>query len=77
MILAKESTRFRAAGLRWHARYCGDNKVSLEEAAAVLGLLAMLDGRRAKAAAQAMAGLLDSRPLLPAAEVLMRWADSG
>jgi hypothetical protein len=76
LILAKEPTRFRAAALRWHARYCGDNKVSLEEATAVLGLLAMLDGHRAKPAAVAFAGLLDSRTLLPASEVLMRWADS-
>jgi hypothetical protein len=71
LILAKEPARFRAAALRWHARYCGD-----KEATAVLGLLAMLDGRRAKPAAQALAGLLDSRTLLPAAEALMRWADS-
>jgi hypothetical protein len=75
LILAKEPARFRAAALRWHARYCGDNKVSLEEATAVLGLLAMLDGRRAETAAQALAGLLNSRTLLPASEVLMRWAD--
>jgi hypothetical protein len=65
LILAQEPVRFRAAALRWHARYCGDNKASLEEATAVLGLLAMLDGRRAKTAAQALAGLLDSRRLLP------------
>jgi hypothetical protein len=76
LILGKEPTRFRAAALRWHARYCGDNKVSLEEAAAVLGLLAMLEGRQARAAAQALAGLLGSRTLLRAAEVLVRWADS-
>ena len=75
LILAKEPTRFRAAALRWHARYCGDNRVSLKEATAVLGLLAMLDGRRGKTAAQALAGLLNSRTLLPASEVLMRWAD--
>jgi hypothetical protein len=75
LILAKEPTRFRAAALRWHARYCGDNKVSTEEATAVLGLLAMLEGRRAKPAAQALAGLLNSRTLLPAAEVLIRWAN--
>jgi hypothetical protein len=61
--------------LRWHARHCGDNKVSLEEATAVLGLLAMLDGLRAKLAAQALAGLIDTRTLVPAAEALMRWAD--
>jgi hypothetical protein len=51
--------------------------VTIEEATAVLGLLAMLEGRRAKPAAQALAGLLDSRTLLPAAEVLVRWADGG
>ena len=39
LILAKEPMRFRAAALRWHARYCGDNKVSIEEATAMLGLL--------------------------------------
>jgi hypothetical protein len=75
LILDKEPTKFRAAALRWHARYCGDNRVSIEEATAVLGLLAMLEGRRAKPAARALAGLLDSRTLLPAAEALMRWAD--
>ena len=41
----------------------------------MLGLLAMLEGRRARPAAQALAGLLDSRALLPAAEVLVRWAE--
>ena len=75
LILAKEPTRFRAA-LRWHARYCGDNNVSIEEATAVLGLLAMLEGRRGKPAAQALSGLLDSRTLLPAAEVLVPSPDS-
>jgi hypothetical protein len=75
LILAKEPVRFRAAALRWHARYCGDNKASLEEATAVLGLLAMLDGRRAKPAAEAHAGLHRTRPHLPASEVLVRWAD--
>ena len=74
LILAKEPAKFRAAALRWHARYCGDNKVTVEEATAVLGLLAMLEGRRAKAAAQALAGLCESRTLLPAAEALIRWA---
>jgi len=75
LILAKEPARFRAAALRWHARYCADTRASLEEATAVLGLLAMLEGRRAKTAARALADLLDSRTLLPAAEVLVRWAD--
>jgi hypothetical protein len=42
----------------------------------VLGLLTMLEGRRVEPAARALAGLLDNRTILPAAEVLMRWADS-
>jgi len=75
LILAKEPARFRAAALRWHARYCADTRASLEEATAVLGLLAMLEGRRARTAARALAGLLDNRTLLPAAEVLVRWAE--
>jgi hypothetical protein len=45
----------------------------MEEATAVLGLVVMLEGRRAKPAAQALAGLLDSRTLLPAAEVAGSW----
>ena len=52
-----------------------DTGASLEEAAAVLGLLAMLDGRRAQTAARALALFLDSRTFLPAGEVLMRWAE--
>ncbi len=43
LILAKEPPRFRAAALRWHARYCADTRASLEEATSVLGLLAMLE----------------------------------
>jgi hypothetical protein len=76
LILAKEPPRFRAAALRWHARYCADTRASLEEATAVLGLLAMLEGRRDRTAASALADLLDNRTLLPAAETLMRWADT-
>jgi hypothetical protein len=34
LILAKEPTRFGAAALRRHARYCGNTKASLEEATA-------------------------------------------
>ena len=63
LILAKDPSRFRAAALRWQARYVSDTRASVEKATAVLGLVAMLEGRRAKPADQALAGLLDSRPL--------------
>lgn len=49
----------------------------LEEATAVLELLVMLEGRPARPAAHSLAGLLDSRTLLPAGEVLVRWANKG
>ena len=39
----------------------------------MLGLLAVLEGRRATTAAQGLADLLDSRTLLPVAELLVRW----
>jgi hypothetical protein len=42
----------------------------------VLGLLAMPKAGEGKPAAQALAGLFHSRTLLPAAEVLIRWADA-
>jgi hypothetical protein len=74
LILAHEPSRIRPAALRWHSRYCAETRASLEEATAVLGLLAMLEGRRARTAARALAELLDGRTLLPAGEVLMRWA---
>jgi hypothetical protein len=57
-------------------RKSDEARASLEEATAVLGLLAMLEGRRAREAARALAELLDGRTLLPVAEVLMRWANT-
>jgi hypothetical protein len=41
--------------------------------AAVLGLSAMLEGRQLSQGLELLRGLLDSRTLLPPAEVLMRW----
>ena len=41
----------------------------------MLGLLAMLEGGRTRTAARVLADLLDDRTLLPAADVLVRWAD--
>lgn len=70
LILTQEPQRFRAAALRGHSRYVADTRASLEEATAVLGLLAMLEGRGARTAARALAELLDNRTLMPAVEVL-------
>jgi hypothetical protein len=70
-----EPGRFRRAALRWHARYCGDlPDVGFEEAHAVLACLAGLAGRRPKAAAGALAELVNRRGLERASEILFRWA---
>jgi hypothetical protein len=75
LLLVDEPARFRRAALRWHARYCADvPDVGLEEAQAVLACLAGLSGRRPKAAASALAELVNRRGLERASEVLFRWA---
>jgi hypothetical protein len=75
LLLVDERTRFRRAALRWYARYCSDlPDVGFEEAQAVLACLAGLTGRRPKAAASALAELVNRRGLERASEVLFRWA---
>ena len=75
LLLVDEPARFRRAALRWHARYCADvPDVGFEEAQAVLACLAGLAGRRPKAAASALAELVNRRGLERASEVLFRWA---
>jgi hypothetical protein len=75
LLLVDEPAKFRRAALRWHARYCGDlPDVGFEEAQAVLACLAGLTGRRPKAAASALAELVNRRGLERASEVLFRWA---
>jgi hypothetical protein len=75
LLLVDDPTKFRRAALRWHARYCGDvPDVGFEEAQAVLACLAGLTGRRPKAAASALAELVNWRGLERASEVLLRWA---
>jgi hypothetical protein len=75
LLLVDEPGKFRRAALRWHARYCADvPDVGFEEAQAVLACLAGLTGRRPKAAASALAELVNRRGLERASEALMRWA---
>ena len=75
LLLVDEPRKFRRAALRWHARYCADvPDVGFEEAQAVLACLAGLAGRRPKAAASALAELVNRRGLERASEVLFRWA---
>jgi hypothetical protein len=75
LLLVDDPKKFRRAALRWHARYCGDlPDVGFEEAHAVLACLAGIAGRRPKAAAGALAELVNRRGLERASEILFRWA---
>jgi hypothetical protein len=73
----QEPARFERAALRWHARFVAEVRtMGLGEAAAVLGLLAVLNGERGKHAAHALAELCDRRDLHAVARVLARWAEA-
>jgi hypothetical protein len=75
--LRDDGARFDRAIVRWQARYATETAgVTVEEAQAVLALVAALRGPRAASAAHALAELLDRRGLERAGEVLIRWADN-
>lgn len=77
LLLVDESSKFRRAALRWHARYCADvPDVGFDEAQAVLACLAGLVGRRPKASAAALAELVHRRGLERASDALIRWANA-
>jgi hypothetical protein len=79
LLLARDGDdrRFRAACVRWQARYCQQARVlDPGEGQAVLGLLVMLAGERRQQAAEALSQLLDRRDFLPAGEALLRGARS-
>jgi hypothetical protein len=76
LVRDTEPKRFERAALRWHGRYCREvTEVTLDEAQAVLALLAALRSQRAPPAARALADLFDRRLLGQASEALVRWAD--
>ena len=77
LLCEREPARYERAALRWHGRYCREVQgVSLDEAQAVLALLAALRGSRRPAVAVSLAELFDRRQLHQASEVLIRWARS-
>jgi hypothetical protein len=77
LLSEREPARYERAALRWHGRYCREvDGVSLDEAQAVLALLAALRGSRRPAVAVSLAELFDRRQLHQASQVLIRWAST-
>jgi hypothetical protein len=78
LLRDKAPERFGPAALRWHGRYCREARgVKLDEALAVLALLAVMEGPRVRLAGFALADLLSQhKGLEQACERLIRWARS-
>jgi hypothetical protein len=78
LLCEREPGRYERAALRWHGRYYQEvDGVSLDEAQAVLALLAALRGSRRPSVAHSLAELFDRRQLHQASAVLIRWARDG
>jgi hypothetical protein len=76
LLLRDDRAKFERAIVRWQARYATETAgVTVDEAQAVLALLAALRGPRGPSAARSLAVLVDRRGLERAGEVLIRWAD--
>ena len=75
LLLRDDGRRFDRAAVRWTARYVSEHGAGIEEAQAVLALLAALRGPHPSPAMRALAELLHDRPGLErCAEVLIRAA---
>ncbi len=76
LLLRDDGRRFDRAIVRWQARYATETAGdTVEEAQAVLALLAALRGGRRLTAARSLAELVDRRGLQRANEVLIRGAN--
>ena len=74
LLRDKAPERYPRAALRWHGRLCREVDVSLEEAQAILAVLAVMAGDRRANAAYALADLLSPRGLERPCETLVAWA---
>jgi hypothetical protein len=74
LLRDKDPERYPRAALRWHARYCREYPVELDEGQAVLAILAALAGQRKRNAAFALAELISRRGLERPCETLVAWA---
>jgi hypothetical protein len=76
LLLGDDGAKFERAIVRWHARYATETAgVTVNEAQAVLALLAALRGPRTDVAARSLAELVYRRGLERASELLIGWAN--
>lgn len=73
LVLDREPAKFPRVALRWHARYCSERRVSLEQATAVLALLSGLQRNEPRAAGRALRAVFDADGERELANELRRW----
>jgi hypothetical protein len=75
LLRDKERARFERAALRWHARYCAETTdVSLDEAGALLSLLAALRANDPEPAGRILARFFAEQRSVPGGEqAISRW----
>ena len=76
LALDDQPWRFNKAAPRWHARLCGEARLTLEEAQLALGALAALGGPSTVAGGQALGALCAAHGLDDAAGMLDAWLDA-
>jgi hypothetical protein len=79
LLLARdlEPARFDRGVPRWHARLCGERRLSTGEAQLALAALGALPGAGAISAAHALSSLCEQHGLEQEVRVLERWIDAG
>lgn len=75
LLLDKERPRYERAALRWHARYCAETAgVKLDEATALLGLLAALRADDPEPVARVLTRFFAEHRSVPGGEqAVSRW----
>ncbi len=73
---AHDRARFERAAVRWHARYCLEQRPAADEAQLVAAALRALPGPAGSAGADALLELCEARELRDAIEHIERWVRS-
>jgi hypothetical protein len=75
LLLDREPTRYEAAAVRWHSRFCREARPSLADAQLALAALHALPGSGADVAAQCLQSLSERAGHEECAEVLAAWLE--
>lgn len=75
LLLDREPSRYEAAAVRWHSRFCREVRPTMPDAQLALAALHALPGPGAEAAAQCLVSLTERASNPACAEVLAAWME--